>query len=123
MPISTSPNLFPPVAPPLRLFHFCNKNIGKQRRNSQHDAVFARQTVGGPGFLRDRRCRWLIIWPKNSKNSERLCTAPHGGNDVIYHPVPASRVQHSRTLRFVYHTPDGIRAFTYAEVRDLPDLA
>jgi hypothetical protein len=26
-------------------------------------------------------------------------------------------------LRFVYHTPDGIRAFTYAEIRDLPDLA
>jgi hypothetical protein len=37
-------------------------------------------------------------------------------------PDPASRVQHSRTLRFVYHTPDGIRAFTYAEIRDLPDL-
>jgi hypothetical protein len=47
----------------------------------------------------------------------------YGGNDVVYHPVPASRVQHSRALRFVYHTPDGIRAFTYAEVRDLPDLA
>lgn len=47
----------------------------------------------------------------------------YGGNDIVYHPVPASRVQHSRTLRFVYHTPDGIRAFTYAEIRDLPDLA
>jgi hypothetical protein len=47
----------------------------------------------------------------------------YGGSDVVYHPVPASRVQHSRTLRFVYHTPDGIRAFTYAEIRDLPDLA
>jgi hypothetical protein len=47
----------------------------------------------------------------------------YGGDDVVYHPVPASRVQHSRSLRFVYHTPDGIRAFTYAEVRDLPDLA
>ena len=43
--------------------------------------------------------------------------------DVVYHPVPASRVQHSRGLRFLYHTPDGIRAFTYAEIRDLPDLA
>jgi len=47
----------------------------------------------------------------------------YGGTDVVYHPVPASRVQHSRGLRFVYHTPDGIRAFTYAEIRDLPDLA
>jgi hypothetical protein len=47
----------------------------------------------------------------------------YGGDDVVYHPVPASRVQHSRNLRFVYHTPDGIRAFTYAEIRDLPDLA
>ena len=47
----------------------------------------------------------------------------YGGMDVVYHPVPASRVQHSRGLRFVYHTPDGIRAFTYAEIRDLPDLA
>ena len=46
----------------------------------------------------------------------------YGGADVVYHPVPASRVTHSRNLRFVYHTPDGIRAFTYAEVRDLPDL-
>jgi len=32
-------------------------------------------------------------------------------------------VKHSRNLRFCYHTPDGIRAFTYAEIRDLPDLA
>jgi len=47
----------------------------------------------------------------------------YGGDDVVYHPVPASRVQHARSLRFVYHTPDGIRAFTYAEIRDLPDLA
>ena len=47
----------------------------------------------------------------------------YGGSGVVYHPVPASRVQHSRGLRFVYHTPDGIRAFTYAEIRDLPDLA
>ena len=47
----------------------------------------------------------------------------YSGSDVVYHPVPASRVQHSRSLRFVYHTPDGIRAFTYAEIRDLPDLA
>jgi hypothetical protein len=47
----------------------------------------------------------------------------YAGSDVVYHPVPASRVQRSRSLRFVYHTPDGIRAFTYAEVRDLPDLA
>jgi hypothetical protein len=47
----------------------------------------------------------------------------YGGDDVVYHPVPASRVQHSRSLRFVYHTPDGIRAYTYAEIRDLPDLA
>ena len=46
----------------------------------------------------------------------------YGGTDVAYHPVPALRVQHSRALRFVYHTPDGIRAFTYAEIRDLPDL-
>jgi hypothetical protein len=46
----------------------------------------------------------------------------YGGGDVVYHPVPASRVQHARNLRFVYHTPDGIRAFTYAEIRDLPDL-
>ena len=47
----------------------------------------------------------------------------YGGSDLVYHPVPASRVQHSRNLRFVYHTPDGIRAFTYAEIRELPDLA
>ena len=47
----------------------------------------------------------------------------YAGSDVVYHPVPASRVQRSRSHRFVYHTPDGIRAFTYAEVRDLPDLA
>jgi hypothetical protein len=46
-----------------------------------------------------------------------------GGDDVVYHPVPASRVQHSRNVRFLYHTPDGIRAFAYAEIRDLPDLA
>jgi hypothetical protein len=47
----------------------------------------------------------------------------YGAAGVVYHPVPASRVKHSRNLRFVYHTPDGIRAFTYAEIRDLPDLA
>src|SRR5260370_3699242 len=47
----------------------------------------------------------------------------YAGSDVVYLPVPASRVQRSRSLRFVYHTPDGIRAFTYAEVHDLPDLA
>jgi hypothetical protein len=46
-----------------------------------------------------------------------------GGADVVYHPVPASRVKHARNLRFVYHTPDGIRAFSYAEIRNLPDLA
>jgi hypothetical protein len=50
-------------------------------------------------------------------------SAGYGGGDVVYHPVPASRVKHSRNLRFVYHTPDGIRAFTYAEIRNLPDLA
>lgn len=43
--------------------------------------------------------------------------------EVVYHPLPASRVQHTRNLRFVYHTPDGTRAFHYAEIRDLPDLA
>src|SRR5260370_10779946 len=47
----------------------------------------------------------------------------YGGIDVVYHPVPASRVKHSRNLRFVYHTPHGIRAFSYAEIRNLPDLA
>ncbi len=47
----------------------------------------------------------------------------YGGADVVYHPVPASRVKHARNLRFVYHTPDGIRSFSYAEIRDLPDLA
>lgn len=46
----------------------------------------------------------------------------YGGGDVVYHPVPAARVKHSQNLRFVYHTPDGIRAFSYAEIRDLPDL-
>jgi hypothetical protein len=50
-------------------------------------------------------------------------SAGYGGSDVVYHATPASRVKHSRNLRFVYHTPDGIRAFTYAEIRDLPDLA
>jgi len=47
----------------------------------------------------------------------------YGGGDIVYHPVPASRVQHRRNLRFVYHTPDGIRTFRYAEIRDLPDIA
>jgi hypothetical protein len=47
----------------------------------------------------------------------------YGGDDVVCHPVPASRVQHSRNVRLVYHTPDGIRAFTYVEIRDLPHLA
>ena len=46
-----------------------------------------------------------------------------GSSDVVYHLVPASRVERWGSLRFVYHTPDRIRAFTYAEVRDLPDLA
>jgi hypothetical protein len=50
-------------------------------------------------------------------------SSSYGGGDVVYHPVPASRVKHSRNLRFVYHTPDGIRAFSYAEIRDLPDLS
>ena len=47
----------------------------------------------------------------------------YGTAEVVYHPLPASRVQHSQILRFVYHTPDGIRAFRYAEIRDLPDIA
>jgi hypothetical protein len=47
----------------------------------------------------------------------------YGTAEVVYHPLPASRVQHTRNLRFVYHTPDGIRAFRYAEIRNLPDLA
>jgi hypothetical protein len=47
----------------------------------------------------------------------------YGAAEVVYHPLPASRVQHTRNLRFVYHTPDGVRAFRYAEIRDLPDLA
>jgi hypothetical protein len=47
----------------------------------------------------------------------------YDGSDVVYYPMPASRVKHSRSLHFIYHTPDGIRAFTYAEIRDLPDLA
>ena len=47
----------------------------------------------------------------------------YGDANVVYHPLPASRVTHSRNLRFVYHTPDGIRAFNYAEIRDLPDIA
>jgi hypothetical protein len=47
----------------------------------------------------------------------------YGTAEVVYHPLPASRVQHTRNLRFVYHTPDGTRAFHYAEIRDLPDIA
>jgi hypothetical protein len=47
----------------------------------------------------------------------------YGGSDVVYQPLPASLVTHSRDMRFVYHTPDGIRSFTYAEIRDLPNLA
>jgi len=47
----------------------------------------------------------------------------YDGGDVVYQPMPASRVKHSQNLRFIYHTPDGIRAFTYAEIRDIPDLA
>ena len=47
----------------------------------------------------------------------------YGGADVVYHPVPSARVKHARDLHFIYHTPDGIRAFSYAEIRDLPDLA
>jgi hypothetical protein len=50
-------------------------------------------------------------------------SAGYGGSDLVYHPVPASRVKHSRNLRFVYHTPDGVRTFSYAEIRNLPDLA
>jgi hypothetical protein len=50
-------------------------------------------------------------------------SAGYRGSDLVYHLVPASRVKHSRNLRFVYHTPDGIRAFRYAEIRDLPDIA
>jgi hypothetical protein len=46
----------------------------------------------------------------------------YGGREVVYHPVPAPRVKRSPNLRFIYHTPDGIRAFRYAEIRDLPDL-
>lgn len=46
-----------------------------------------------------------------------------GSSDVVYHLVPASRVQRSGSLRFVYHMPDRIRAFTYAGIRDLPDPA
>ena len=47
----------------------------------------------------------------------------YGGGDVVHNPVPASRVKHSRSLRFVYLTPEGIRAFSYAEIRNLADLA
>jgi hypothetical protein len=47
----------------------------------------------------------------------------YGTAEVVYHPLPASRVQHIRNLRFVYHTPDGTRAFHYADIRDLPDIA
>jgi hypothetical protein len=47
----------------------------------------------------------------------------YGGGDVAYHPIPASRVKHARNLRFLYHTPDGVRTFSYAEIRNLPDLA
>jgi hypothetical protein len=47
----------------------------------------------------------------------------YGGSDVVYHPIPAPRVKHSRNLRFIYHTPDGNRAFSYAEIRDFPELA
>ena len=47
----------------------------------------------------------------------------YGTAEVGYHPLPASRVQHTRKLCFVYHTPDGTRAFDYAEIRDLPDIA
>jgi hypothetical protein len=50
-------------------------------------------------------------------------SAGYGGSDLVYHPVPASRVKHSRNPRFVYHTPDGVRTFSYAEIRNLPDLA
>jgi hypothetical protein len=50
-------------------------------------------------------------------------SAVYEGGDVVYHPVPASRVKHSRNLRFIYHTPDGVRTFSYAEIRNLPDLA
>jgi hypothetical protein len=46
----------------------------------------------------------------------------YGTAEVVYHPLPVSRVQHTRNLRFIYHTPDGIRAFRYAEISDLPDL-
>jgi hypothetical protein len=47
----------------------------------------------------------------------------YGGGDVVYHPIPSSRVKHARNLRFIYHTPDGVRTFSYAEIRNLPDLA
>jgi hypothetical protein len=43
--------------------------------------------------------------------------------DVVYHPLPASRVTRRRHLSFVYHTPDGLREFALAELWHLRDLA
>ena len=42
--------------------------------------------------------------------------------EPVYHPLPAARVEKLRRLRFRYHTADGIRDFTLAELRGLEDL-
>jgi hypothetical protein len=43
--------------------------------------------------------------------------------DPVYHPLPESRIRSLRRLRFTYHTVEGVKDFSLAEVRGLPDLA
>jgi len=44
-----------------------------------------------------------------------------GAGDVVYHPVPGSRVKSLRRLVFAYHAADGIRRLSLAEARALKD--
>ena len=69
-------NLSPAAMPLLRFLDFFQpKQQGTVKEQRTLPLYPLRQTVGGPGFPRRRRCRRLIISCKNSKNSER-CLAP-----------------------------------------------
>jgi hypothetical protein len=48
--------------------HLFPNNSEKQRDNSHLPrCYFARLTIGGSGFLRQTRCRWLLFCARNSK--------------------------------------------------------
>src|SRR6266851_4934005 len=72
-------NLSPAVIPLLRFLDFFQpKQRGTAKEQRTLPLFPLRQTVGGPGFPRRRRCRRLIISCKNSKNSKNSerCLAP-----------------------------------------------